>query len=485
LIHSTPANQLTWFNRSIVLVIGLALGAAAGLAVLFLEPLEIAAITMGAIVAFLTLQYPEIGALTLIFAGYTRLSDVLLEQGAPFSVVELLVGWLILVLALRWALLGEAPQFTPVGLFLLVAYGLVGLATLLYAADTGRAVAAILDYVKNSLLVLLLIITLRRPSSLRRAAWALLGAGLFLAALSVHQQLTGSFEHSYGGFSVAGLEHIAAGNNGFRIGGPMGSPNFYAMILIPLVPLALDRLWHERSGLLRLLAGGTLLVVVLSIVFTFSRGGFLALLVVGTLMLFWLRHRPVLLLALMMALLLLLPLLPAEYSTRLATIPGAVLGNDLPPAEAAIRGRTSEWIVGWQMFLDHPFGGVGWNNYPIHYLSYSSQLGLDSRRTERSAHSLYLEIAAESGLPGLVIFLFLLAAIYAALWQAYQRFRSRPDGANYTGLVTALAIGLTGYLVASLFLHAAYPRFLWTLAGIALAAPATAASSQERGGGDE
>ena len=38
-------------------------------------------------------------------------------------------------------------------------------------------------------------------------------------------------------------------------------------------------------------------------------------------------------------------------------------------------------------------------------------------------------------------------------------------------LVAALRIGMIGYLVHGLVIHAAYPRFFWLLVGIAMALP--------------
>jgi hypothetical protein len=450
-------------------------GTASAAAAYLLDPPALVAAVVGLVAAVLTLVRVEAGVLALIFVAYTRFSDVLLDRGAPLSIAELLVLLIVLAFVLRWYLFDEEPQGWLRPALLLAAYGLVGLASLLNATAPDRAQGALLDYAQDAVIVLLIVAGLQRPGALRHAVWALLGAGIFLGTLSVVQQMTGSFTTSFWGFSVAELQPIAGGTSDFRIGGPMGSPNFYAMILVPLVPLAFDRLWHERRSLLRLLSAWALVVVLLSIVFTFSRGGFIALAVVLGLTLLRLRRRPWLLLGIGFALLLLLALLPATYQERLATISGVV-----PQAESdvavddSLRGRTSELIVGWQMFVDHPLGGVGLDNYPEHYLSYSSQLGLDTRRTQRSPHSLYLEIASETGLVGIAVFLALLTGLFSGLTYAHRRLR-QAGHQDEASLVVALAIGLTGYLVASLFLHAAYPRFFWTLAAIAFAAPQVAA----------
>ena len=44
----------------------------------------------------------------------------------------------------------------------------------------------------------------------------------------------------------------------------------------------------------------------------------------------------------------------------------------------------------------------------------------------------------------------------------------------YADLVLSIATGIVGYLAAAMFIHGAYPRYFWLLAGIALAIPQVA-----------
>jgi len=92
-------------------------------------------------------------------------------------------------------------------------------------------------------------------------------------------------------------------------------------------------------------------------------------------------------------------------------------------------------------------------------------LGMDQRRTERRPHNLYLQIASELGVLGLMAFGAILWGVMRGLRQAYQGLLKldRPDQAS---LVFAFGVALVGYLVAALFLHAAFARYLWLLVGI-------------------
>ncbi len=91
--------------------------------------------------------------------------------------------------------------------------------------------------------------------------------------------------------------------------------------------------------------------------------------------------------------------------------------------EVSLRGRMSEYAVGIQMFLDKPILGIGYENYAANYLKYSMRLGLDPRRTERSAHSLYIEVLAEQGILGLLMFAFVLYSTFRSLINGKKIFQ--------------------------------------------------------------
>jgi O-antigen ligase len=75
-------------------------------------------------------------------------------------------------------------------------------------------------------------------------------------------------------------------------------------------------------------------------------------------------------------------------------------------------------IIAVQMFLENPILGVGKRNYQALYVEYSSMLGLDPRLEDRQAHSLYLELAAEMGMLGLLSFGGILLALFLSTARA-------------------------------------------------------------------
>ena len=435
----------------------------------------ILALLGGGAIALGTFSAPWIGVSTLVFVTYIRLSDVLIHYHNLPSIAKPLVALLLGVAVLRWVLHGEEPRGWGLPLALIGSYALVILLSLFFAANFGTALDAVGDFVKDGVIAVLVVMLFQHRDDLPRVIWALLFAGILMGSLSVYQYVRGDFGNDFGGFAQAPVLNIVGEHDKPRIAGPIGDPNFYAHILVALFPLALNRLFAERRLLGRILALWAAVVIVLSVVFTFSRGGFLALAVVVAALAVHHKFSPTKVLAVFILAAVLFPFLPGEYTARLSTLTDFLPGRGDVRNEVSFRGRASEWIVAGLMFLDHPLLGVGVRNYPEHYLDYSSRLGLDPRRENREPHSFYLEIAAESGLAGILVFAAIFVSLYRAVRTARQRFEEA--GAQEEAEMTvAFGLALLGYLTAALFIHAAFPRYFWLLTGIGLALPQAAQS---------
>jgi putative inorganic carbon (hco3(-)) transporter len=413
---------------------------------------------------------PEWGLLLLVVVSYTRLSDIATHFYNAPSLAKPLLALLGFVILVRWVAYHEEPKDWLRSAVLIGAYGLVVFASLLYAADLTRAENTLSDFLKDGAITVIVVMMLQRGESLRRVIWALLASGLFLGSISVAQYLTGSFSNTYWGFGQANLQNIAGANEGFRIGGPIGDPNYFAQILVVLVPLAMNRMMQEKNRWLRLLAAATLGICILTIFFTFSRGGFLSLMVVLISMFLYRPPKIWQILLLLILVVFVVNMLPDQFAARLSTLTDLIPGQVQVQGDVSFQGRASEATVAWMMFLDHPFLGVGASNYPVYYLQYSRRLGLDPRLEQREPHDLYLEVLSEMGLSGFLVFLLILWTIFQGLGKARSDLEAA-DEKDYGSMVAAILIGMIGYLTSAIFIHGAYPRYFWLLAGIAMATP--------------
>lgn len=424
---------------------------------------------------------PEWVAPYFTFLLYMRWSDALrTEFGVPPLFMLAAPGLLALVFG-RWFFVGS-----PVGrawrpaLVLALVYGGVCLGSLLYAVEPDRTGEALMNQLDGLFILMVVVLALRTPVDFERTVSAILLAGLVLSGLSVYQQLTGSFDSSFAGFAHTELRNIYDDTSGARSEGPV-SANYFALILVVIVPLATHRLLHGRSARERWVGGLAAVLSIVAIGFTYSRGGVVALAMACVPMFVWVppaRRRRVVIVAATCVGLAALAIAPTQFGQRLAALGQlATVDRQRGPEDSALRGRISEMVAAWQMFADHPILGIGYGNYETHYHRYARGIALDGRREERQAHSLYLEVAAETGLVGLAAFGVLIAYAMSSILRARAvLFQSGRDAEAQTA--TAFAIALFGYLAGSVFLHLSYPRYFWLLVGIAIAARGTVAAQR-------
>ena len=69
-----------------------------------------------------------------------------------------------------------------------------------------------------------------------------------------------------------------------------------------------------------------------------------------------------------------------------------------------------------QMLKDHPLLGVGLNNFTVRMSEYGEVSGW--ARFLQPVHNVYLLIAAETGILGLILFLCLLFSVFRLLWRS-------------------------------------------------------------------
>ena len=429
---------------------------------------------VGVISLWVIVRRPDFGLYILLFITYLRLSDIAIEfYGAP-SVAKFFVVGLLGIIFYRIYAFGDRPDGWRTTFLLLSLYGLVLIGSLIYARDLSLALEGIENYVKNCIIALAITLLLDRPERLRIAIWSILVAGFLMSAATVLQAVTQNYDSVYFGLAQFAAERNILGSEfGTRASGPVGDPNYFSQVLIILIPLALNRAWHEPNHRLRIFAMVIVVLVVLANVFTFSRGGFLAMIVVGAIMMWRNPPRPILLIVSLALLLIAIPFIPSQYAGRMATIfnVAPALLQDAPlQADGAVISRLSEMAAAGAVFIDNPIAGVGLENYALYYPEYSEQVGIAPTRRVRSAHNLYLEILAETGIIGFSAFGLIVITAFRGLNLAYRRFMLLGNE-QYASIAFSVGVSIIGYLVAAFFLHLDYSRYWWLLIGIALSVP--------------
>ncbi len=439
------------------------------------------AAALGLGVAAVVVRRPATGLLLLTAFVYLDLSQVLVRHHSLPSLLQILALPLLLAAWTAGSAAGRRRVMSSPLTLLLALYTLILLLSTTYARDPGLADLRLAENAKALAVYLLVAVLAVSASVVRKAVWVMLGSGALLGGIALAQVLSGDFSNEYGGLARIKLAHIYGETFEPRIAGPLGDPNFFAQILVALVPLALFTAWSERGVGARLLAFACAGLAAAAAVLTYSRGG--ALVLATVLALSFLSRRIDVRqtsAAAAATVLLLLLFVPADFARRLTT-----LEQVFPGAEAEVLHPDSSFqkrrlLVGaaWRMFLDHPGLGVGAGNYTVHFDQYADEVGSAAREYEDPGemhypHNLYLEIAAETGLIGLAVFAAAVAVALVSLRRARAGFLAAGDertGALARGFETALV----GYLVSGLFLHGHFPRYLWLLLGFAAALTAVA-----------
>jgi hypothetical protein len=430
---------------------------------------------------------PEIATPIFAFVFYLNLPTLATRfHGVP-AVVAVLFGLILVLPALKYILIERRPIVFPVPYGLMFAYLAAALTSTLLSADVESSALALGVFLSEGLVLYVLVVNvIRSTEMLRQVIWALLLAGAVMGAISVWQEFTQSYGNILGGLAEINEVGFGVGEDiGGRIirprlAGPIGEQNRYAQMLVVLVPLALFRFWGERRLALRALAAACTLLILSGILLTFSRGAAVALvaLFLTMVVLRYIRLRDLLAVGVTTAIL--IGLVAPQVLIRLDSLTGvgALLGADEQGADGAIVGRATSNLAALNAFIDHPLVGVGPGQYFRRFSQeYGNDLGLRHFDSQRRAHNLYLEIAADLGLFGLSMFMAVIGATLLPLWRLRRRLAlTRPELANVAG---SFFLSILGYLYTGVFLQLSYERYFWML--LALGAAAAAVVRQDAG----
>lgn len=310
-----------------------------------------------------------------------------------------------------------------------------------------------LDFGKTFAMMILLVAGLRDRKDVERMLWV----SLFGAVL----------------YSYMVITRIPVGSDG-RLGDLYYyDANDLGMLLVMTLPLVVFFVRKGNPGWMRLAAVTSVLILMIALVKTGSRGGFLGFLAVGIYMMWRYRaiSRKVRLGAVAAMVVLLLAFGSQKYWDMMSTMLHP--STDYNFSANVESGRMEIWKRGIGYMLSNPFTGVGANAFPvaegtISPLAERQQRGIGLKWS--AAHNSFVQIGAETGFIGLGLFITLLVFAGRAL-VTRKRARFRGDASPAEAIAQTFAAALVGYCVAGFFLSQAYSPYLYTLLGL-IASPA-------------
>ena len=181
-----------------------------------------------------------------------------------------------------------------------------------------------------------------------------------------------------------------------------------AMIFSIYIRISSSKRWE------RLLATGGVIITILGVFFTVSRTGFLLLVAAFVLMLILhpqIKYRSQLLAGFIILLVGVWFFSDSIVSIVNAIAPAVEQGTD------TIGFRFQLWKAGWRMWQAYPVAGVGIGRYLTLIYYYNPEVFRIYHAWSLPAHSLYIELLAETGIIGLALFISLIIKTIQNFWR--------------------------------------------------------------------
>jgi hypothetical protein len=295
-------------------------------------------------------------------------------------------------------------------------------------------------FIRCIVMFIVIVNVVRTRARLKGLLLIAIATGLWLSVEAINEYRLG----------LATVEGYRAGGMG---GGIFGNSNDMALFLVTIVPIVIALLLSSRSLARKFLFGGCAVLMVSGIVLTYSRGGFIGLLVALTL-LAWKagqRRRFGILVIGFLIVAAFLALVPG-YALRLASI----LVPSLDPVGSS-EARSGELFRSLYIAIRHPLLGIGMGNYAPE-MSYRGLV----------THNSYTQVAAEMGMAALICYTLFIVTPLKKLGQIARETFGAKANSHFYYLALGLQASLVGYMVCSFFASVAYLWYVYYLVAYAV-----------------
>lgn len=261
--------------------------------------------------------------------------------------------------------------------------------------------------------------------------------------------------------TVWAISHAGRGTGAF-----FGDENDTAIAMIVGGSLAYAMWIHWPKGAWRWFAMIALILSLVGIIVTGSRGGFLGLVATVAAVLFFSGR--LLKTAVLLGLLVVAgyPFVPAEYKSDITSISN-------PEDETRVE-RVYSWKRAVDLWHMSPIIGVGAGNFPWRVVDVEQTAkAFEERRGRRVlggrvSHSIYFTVLPENGALGVLCYLALLLIAFRRAVSIVRRRNDRNVDHTLRTIGLFIAVGLIGYSVAGAFVSVLwYPHF-WLMAALAI-----------------
>lgn len=324
----------------------------------------------------------------------------------------------------------------------IILFGLAVCVGVLVSPNRGEGFRIALFYLTAILIAYVTICGITDRRKLRELLW-FIWLGLMLTSLyAVYQGLTGV---------EVNLTYTDVENNlGMpgRVFSTFENPNNYAELIVMLFPFCMALAFTTRTKWLKWTLLASLVLPLGAVALTYCRSGWVAL--AGTILVFLLLYKPLLLVPIVVLGLVALPFLPQSILNRIGTI-GSLSDN-------SNKYRTYIWEGALRIIKNYGWTGIGLGpvNFGLIYPTFAVQTAINARHS----HMLYLQTIIEMGALGFVSVMWMVLGTMKNAWAAACKSWAKKLH-RYTAFALIAAMCGMGFMAFAEYIWY-YPRVLFT-----------------------
>lgn len=264
------------------------------------------------------------------------------------------------------------------------------------------------------------------------------------------------------------------GDSAIRVSGRAGHSNWLALVVLLILPLNSYWLTIAKTNRTKLFVLFMVGIEVVTLVLTYTRTGLVIGMVLALLMLYkrLVRMTPLRLFGALGLIVVAWVLLPGAYKER-------VLSPKMYTGSRSVQSRLELQEAAARYFAQNPLFGLGSGGFGTEFIHENNQSAALMRYYVKYAdwqpvfigtHNMYLQIGADTGVVGLVLFLAFIVTLLRQLYLAEQKFRAAGD-VQGAAMASALFVSLIGFVFCAVFLHALTQKIWWMVAAAAVVVP--------------
>ncbi|MBA4791730.1 MAG: O-antigen ligase family protein [Rhizobiales bacterium] len=412
----------------------------------------------GAVLVVLAFSRPAVPCVLFVIFSFLRVHEAFPFM-SPWRIPQLLAQLSLVVIFWHLVLARSMRPFWTRELMLFAAF--FGFVTLGIATSTSWEDSYLQwsdVFVKVAIIVFVLAWSTRSAGDFQLIARLLTVGGIAVAYVAIYNKYMG-----------IGLVEGTRVTIGRADGSVLGDPNDLSLALLFPLSFAGALLLGRVNFFDRILGALGCTFIFLGILATQSRGGLLGLAAVCAILASrFIKSRSMLIGIGVSAVLLLFVV---------AGIGGRSSGGEGQGIDESSQGRLNAWETAWNMAVHHPLTGVGLSNFPANYWEYTETWDGHAH----AVHSSWFLVLAETGFPGLALFLTLVGSTALVSWRCIKIVTTTEVDPRLHTAAYALAGGLAGFCVSGTFLTQGFtwPFYIIFALTVALQKVLTAQQEQE------